>query len=124
MCVEDSACLAECLERAESVRDLPKVLHAFEQIRKPRTEWFVKRSSKIASIWHLPDGEAQEKRDKALASTPLSLPDMKVWDGIHIDDPPVEPTVPFHPLISPWTLAFDVFSYVSGISLTTRFMLI
>jgi hypothetical protein len=68
----------------------------------------------MASLWHLPDGEAQEKRDKVWGSKPLSIPDMTVWDGQHIDNPPVEPHVPFHPLINPWTLAFDIFGYVSS----------
>lgn len=114
MCVEDAACLAECLDRVNFVEDLPKILHAYEQIRKPRTEWFVKRGSHMAAIWHLPDGESQQKRDKAWGARPLSLPDRTVWDGKHIDDPPVGPEVAFHPLINPWTLAFDIVDYVSG----------
>ncbi|KAG0649790.1 Salicylate 1-monooxygenase [Hyphodiscus hymeniophilus] len=42
-CIEDSASLAICLEKARTFSDLPKVLKAFEQIRKPRIEWFIRK---------------------------------------------------------------------------------
>jgi salicylate hydroxylase len=62
-CIEDSASLAICLEKVESLSDLPKVLEAFEAIRKPRTEWFVERARALAQMCHLPDGPQQEERD-------------------------------------------------------------
>ncbi|KAJ2981039.1 hypothetical protein NQ176_g2275 [Zarea fungicola] len=110
-CIEDAACLAECLDRAKSAADFPTVLQAYEQIRKPRTEWLVKRGSHIANLWHLPDGEHQEKRDKEWSSAPLALPDRKAWDGSHIDEPPVEPQVAFDPLIGPYITGHDVIGY-------------
>lgn len=53
----------------------------------------------------------------------MLLPDMTVWDGKHIDEPPVGPEVAFHPLINPWVLAFDIFSYVSSTSPLFSFLL-
>jgi len=41
-CIEDSACLSECLDRAEGVADKDKVLRAFEKIRRPRTDYLAK----------------------------------------------------------------------------------
>jgi salicylate hydroxylase len=37
-CIEDSACLALCLDAANSLSDLPKILIAYQTIRKPRTD--------------------------------------------------------------------------------------
>jgi 2-polyprenyl-6-methoxyphenol hydroxylase-like FAD-dependent oxidoreductase len=40
--IEDGAALAECLDRAESVLDLQRLLSAFEMIRKSRCETIAK----------------------------------------------------------------------------------
>ena len=54
-CIEDSASLALCLERAETLADIPKVLSAYETIRKPRTEWCIKKGRQNARMLHMPD---------------------------------------------------------------------
>jgi len=37
-CIEDSACLALCLDAASSISDLKKLLNVYEAVRKPRTD--------------------------------------------------------------------------------------
>jgi len=39
-------------------------------------------------MFHLPDGLAQERRDKMFAANPTMVPPS--WDGKHIDNPPEE----------------------------------
>ena len=109
-CIEDSACLGICLEHANSLSDLPKVLRAYEAIRKPRTEWLTKKGRENAMMWHLPDGEEQQQRDKYLARGPLGIPGAKEWDGKNIDDPPQGR---FNPLAYAYMSGFDVMDYVS-----------
>jgi 2-polyprenyl-6-methoxyphenol hydroxylase-like FAD-dependent oxidoreductase len=69
-CIEDSASLALCLERAETLEDIPKVLAAYETIRKPRTECCIKKWRQNAQMLHIPDGEEQQKRDRYLLLSP------------------------------------------------------
>jgi salicylate hydroxylase len=64
--IEDGAALAECLDRAESVSDLQRLLSAFEMIRKPRCETISKSALANADVWHLPDGPAQQGRDRKM----------------------------------------------------------
>jgi salicylate hydroxylase len=110
-CIEDSACLSLCLERAESITDLSKVLKAYETIRKPRTEWLAKKGRENAVMWHYPDGELQQKRDEFLSRGPLGI--SKAWDGKPIDDPPEGP---FNPLTFPYMQGYDITDYVSFFS--------
>jgi salicylate hydroxylase len=97
-----------CLDYAKSVSDLPRVLAAYEQIRKPRAEWMVRKGRETAKIWHLPDGEQQRQRDKYLATMSSSV--TSKWDGKNIDDPPEGN---FNPLIQPYMQGFDIIDYVS-----------
>jgi salicylate hydroxylase len=64
--IEDGAALAECIDRAESVSDLQRLLSAFEMIRKPRCEAISGSTLANADVWHLPDGPAQQARDRKL----------------------------------------------------------
>lgn len=106
--IEDSACLAMCLEAAQSIHDLPKVLHAFETIRKPRAEWMVQRGREESLGFFLPDGEAQQQRDAYIKNNRLWLP--TGWDGSHVDEPPEGQ---FNPLSHAYRQAFNIFDYVS-----------
>lgn len=99
------------------MEDLPKVLDIYEQIRKRRVEWIAERGLHAATIWHLPDGEAQRQRDEIWAKEPIGIPDRNIWDGVHIDEPPVGSNVAFHPLIAPYIYAYDIIQYVSSTAL-------
>ena len=70
-----------------------------------------RRGRQNAKIWHLPDGEQQQERDKRIGSKPVGIPDMKVWDGKNVDDPPEGN--PYHPLALAYTNGYDIFDYVS-----------
>jgi salicylate hydroxylase len=66
--IEDGAALAECLDRAESVLDLQRLLSAFEMIRKSRCETIAKSTLTNADVWHLPDGPAQQRRGQEIGN--------------------------------------------------------
>lgn len=106
--IEDSACLAECLSRATSISDIPRVLHAFETIRKPRVTHIGEFALFNAHAWQLPDGEEQRKRDDMLAKAPIFA--AQNWDGKHVDE---FPGLPPNPMYHPWMLGHDVVDYVS-----------
>lgn len=45
---------------------IPDFLYLYEQIRRPRVERIQKNSLENGYTWHLPDGEEQIARDKAM----------------------------------------------------------
>jgi salicylate hydroxylase len=103
MAIEDGAALGECLDRATSKRDIRKVLQAFQTIRKPRCERVQLGSRDNGQIWHLPDGEEQEQRDKGMRQIEAQQdePNPNQWND---ED------------FQPWLFGHDLFSYVSVLS--------
>ncbi len=77
-----------CLERANSLSDLPKVLQAYEAIRKPRAEYMCRFGRLIRDLWNLPDCEEQRQRDAYFGSRPVAKLISEPWDGKNVDDPP------------------------------------
>lgn len=71
--LEDGACLAECLKRAEQIEEVPALLRSFETIRKPRCEIVQKGARSTGDIWHLPSSPAQELRDRNWKRTPEDM---------------------------------------------------
>jgi salicylate hydroxylase len=102
--------LAECVERAKTAGDLPKVFQAYETIRKPRVDFLIQRGRFNASVSHLPDGEKQKERDQRLRNLGGGLPEVKSWNGKNVDDPPSEP---FGPKTNAYINGFDILDYVS-----------
>lgn len=68
----------------------------------------VRRGRETVKVWHLPDGEQQQQRDKYLATMSSSV--TSEWDGKNVDDPPEGS---FNPLIQPYMQGFDIINYVS-----------
>lgn len=66
MSIEDGAALAECLDRVSELVDLPTVLRAFQDFRKPRCETISKAAQCNVNNLHLHDGPEQEQRDLQL----------------------------------------------------------
>ncbi|KAL1310942.1 hypothetical protein AAFC00_001165 [Neodothiora populina] len=64
--MEDAAILAQCLDRAGHVDDLPRLLAAYEVIRKPRAERLQQGARRNGVVWHFADGEDQQRRDWAM----------------------------------------------------------
>lgn len=87
MAIEDGASLAECIERAETTQDLPKVLHAFEAIRRPRCErvqdWSAIKGRR-ALLHHGSELTARDDNFKMANAWVKAEP----WDGTHIDEIP------------------------------------
>jgi salicylate hydroxylase len=108
MAMEDSASLSLCLARCTSTADIPQALHAFETIRKPRTNMLASHSLANAKLWQLPDGPEQVARDERLRTKAVfSAGD---WDGKHVDEVPQSTG---DALFYPWMFGHDVVDFVS-----------
>ncbi len=70
--IEDAAVLAQCLKLA-APRDLDDALRRYEEIRKPRASRCQAGSRANGVMYHLPDGEEQQRRDSSL-STAVTAP--------------------------------------------------
>ena len=84
--IEDGAVLGECIDRCFSASDLPKALKAFEKIRKTRCERVVKGSRANGDIWHLPDGEQQQERDRSMRLEMEDFTDAAHTNGTNTKD--------------------------------------
>ncbi|WEW58589.1 2-polyprenyl-6-methoxyphenol hydroxylase [Emydomyces testavorans] len=101
MAIEDGAALGECLDRARSTWDIPKVLHAFEAIRKPRCERVQAVARENEHIWHLPDGPQQVARDRVMKQKAEEVKKETSWNPNRWSDEEFQP----------WLLGHDVFTY-------------
>jgi hypothetical protein len=109
MAIEDSVTLSLCFARCKDASSIPRALHAFEAIRKPRTTLLGKYAEHNAHIWQLPDGPEQRERDTRLRKTPFFIaPD---FNGRHVDE---VPGITPDPLFFPYMLAHDVVAFVSA----------
>ncbi|KAE9375886.1 FAD/NAD(P)-binding domain-containing protein [Stipitochalara longipes BDJ] len=111
MAIEDSITLACCLSRCTNNSCIPRALHAFETIRKPRTTLLSHYAEDNARLFQLPDGQEQRERDARYRKIPFySAPG---WDGRHVDE---VPGLPPDPLFFPYLLAHDVVAFVKFLS--------
>ncbi|MCJ1474684.1 hypothetical protein MMC13_003344 [Lambiella insularis] len=116
--IEDGATLAECLTRITSKNDLPRVLQAYEQLRRPRCERIAAVVLQNAKYFFLPDGPEQEERDRLYARAGQGV--RKSEDRNDTQKSPdekgvVKPdiTKPFpHPAFLMWLYSYDVKSEV------------
>lgn len=109
MAIEDGAALGECLNRARSASDIPKLMHAFEAIRKPRCERVQAVARDTGHIWHLPDGPEQIARDRAMKRVDEETKYAGRTPNRWSDDD-----------FEPWLLGHDVFAYVSTRSVSAE----
>ena len=72
MAVEDAAAMAEFLLGVNREKDLPRVLKAWEQFRRPRWERIRRTAHGNANMTTLPDGEMQVERDKQWATMAMA----------------------------------------------------
>jgi salicylate hydroxylase len=64
--IEDGATLAACL--AAEPHDVPAALGRYERLRRPRTARIQALSMENKTRFHLPDGPAQQERDRQMAT--------------------------------------------------------
>ena len=111
--IEDGAALAECLERAKAPEDLPKLLKAFEAIRKPRCEKVQEGARQNGNNWHMPDGPEQEQRDKAMKQESYAEHRERVQEdsteAVHDANPNIWSDEDFQP----WLFGHNVFEYTN-----------
>jgi salicylate hydroxylase len=60
--IEDAALLGRCLQ-GKRAADAPSALREYERLRSPRTSKIQVGARREGTIYHLPDGEEQRKRD-------------------------------------------------------------
>ena len=72
MAVEDAAAMAEFLMGMKTKEDLPRVLQAWTEFRRPRWERIRRIAHGNADITTLPDGGSQVKRDKQWATMSMA----------------------------------------------------
>lgn len=110
MALEDAATLAECVGRAETADDIPKVLKALQEIREPRCKLVQKWSAIKGKVATIPDGPEQAQRDKSLKSF-NSWVKAKPWHGVHVHElPELE-----RPNWKIWLNGYDAVTFVSHI---------
>lgn len=66
MAVEDAAVLGNLLSRITHLTQLTTLLRGYESLRHPRASATQASSRLNQKIFHLPDGPAQERRDKEM----------------------------------------------------------
>ena len=121
MCVEDGASLAECLDRAKTVEYIPRLLKAFENLRRARAESMIELSRATMSQWHLPDGEQQQQRDAFWSKMEsLITAGDNFWDKKPVDNPP---TGFMDPLLQPYFRGHDAIDFVSRSQQVANFFL-
>ena len=103
--------LPECLDRAKAIDDIPRILKAFERLRRPRVESIIEMSREMMGLWNLPDGDRQVQRDAFYASLPSQLKGVKPWDGKPVDGPPKGIN---DPLFSPYFRGHKTVDFVSN----------
>lgn len=69
------------------------------------------RARAESAMWHLPDGEAQQQRDKFIRGNSVIVP--KAWDGVSVDEPPEGE---FSSLGLVYQVGHDVVGYVSAMA--------
>ena len=105
MAMEDAIAVTECISRAKSVQDIPKLMKFFEVLRRDRCYTILDSSRKNADIWHLPDGPAQRERDKGI----------KKGSKVNFESTQIEEQNPNRwsdAKFQPWMFGFDVFEDV------------
>lgn len=87
MALEDAMTIAECLERAEVLEDVPRLMRAYQVIREPRCRIMQQRGLIMNQVMRMPNGPAQEARDEVMRKQSDMFLDVP-WDGEHIDQLP------------------------------------
>src|SRR5215831_14809925 len=78
MAIEDGAALAACLLAAGD-GDPAETLRRYEQLRLPRVTRLQQMSRANKTRFHMPDGPAQEARDRAWRSEVDRSPEALCW---------------------------------------------
>jgi salicylate hydroxylase len=106
MAVEDGIVIAECLARARSSSEIPRLMRFFEKLRLDRCYIILDAARNNGNIWHLADGPEQQKRDEQMrhrsvvkiASTATTTHD--------------NPNKWSDPKFQPWMFGHDAFAHV------------
>lgn len=97
MALEDGAVLGEIFsrlprDRKPSVSQIKRALTVFEACRSDRTQAIVRRGYLQQSLYHLEDGEAQQRRDDMMRMVPTLPGEALVWRD---------------PEFAPWLFGYD-----------------
>jgi salicylate hydroxylase len=104
MAIEDSAVLSGCLLRAKSRHDIPEMMSAYEEIRKPRAEKIKATSEGNMRQYGMEDGPEQEARDEMYKLTLVKPAESKQKEVAKADMNATYGS----PGFSTWLYAYDV----------------
>lgn len=107
--IEDGAALAECLDRANSINDIPRLLRAFEALGKIRCEIISDAALANGDIWHMHDGPQREERDRQMLQT-----SEEARVEAEARSTAVNPNKWSDPNFQPWLFGYDTVKEVSN----------
>jgi salicylate hydroxylase len=103
MAVEDGIVVAECLARAKSTSEIPRLMRYFERLRLDRCHIILDAARNNGNIWHLADGPEQQKRDEQ----------MRQRSTVRVATTAQEnPNKWSDPKFQPWMFGHDAFAHV------------
>jgi salicylate hydroxylase len=102
--------LAECLSRVTSKDDIPKLLHAFETIRKPRCERLQRLSRANGDRWQIFDSVEELKTHQHKRQMEMLAEDREHLLDDEDDDSRGNG---FSNDLHPWMFGYDAAKYVS-----------
>lgn len=109
LALEDGVTVAECLSRAKSKHDIPRVLSVYQTIRESRCRLVQDKARWLKQGMMLPNGPAQEARDATFRNHRSWQYD-EPWDGQHIDEVPSDMNGPNY---MAWQNGHDARQFVS-----------
>lgn len=83
MAVEDAAVLGNLFSRLSHVSQIGPLLHAYQNLRLPRTAATQMSSTLNQNIFHFPDGPEQEARDASMRAAMET--ELKMLNGEDVD---------------------------------------
>ncbi|KAJ5626407.1 hypothetical protein N7510_002716 [Penicillium lagena] len=102
MAVEDAVTLAECLDRVFEQAQIPDMMRQFQDIRLDRCYLILDGARNNGGVWHLPDGPAQQERDKKMGEPPKQ-PEQQSKAA----DTAENPNKWSDPKFQPWMFGYD-----------------
>jgi salicylate hydroxylase len=106
--LEDAEVLGLCLATCQNVEALPRVAADFEHLRKPRCERIQEISRENGTTFSLPDGPAQQARDKAWLAHRIALEKQLAEDApLVVPDEDMTKQYP-HPSVVQWLVGHNI----------------
>jgi salicylate hydroxylase len=112
MGVEDAVALTRMLGHVRpdnKQQDIPKILKAFERLRRPRVDKIAKNAWEMGHVNTLPDGPAQTARDEQYRMIYAKIQAQAQNGQIDVDDVQMDADAPYwSPAFNKWKREYDI----------------